>query len=83
MVKLGARGSIVTMSSANAVVAIANQVPCVVSKGGINQLTKVIAIALAPNYTMPAARNETNAIRWAWQSRRIRSVAAFGSIAVA
>jgi NAD(P)-dependent dehydrogenase (short-subunit alcohol dehydrogenase family) len=55
MVKLGVRGSIVNMSSANAVVAIANQVPYVVSKGGINQLTKVMAIALAPNCTMPAA----------------------------
>ena len=55
MVKLGVRGSIVNISSANAVVAIANQVPDVVSKGGINQLTKVMAIALAPNYTMPAA----------------------------
>jgi NAD(P)-dependent dehydrogenase (short-subunit alcohol dehydrogenase family) len=35
------------MSSANAVVAIPNQVPYVVSKGGINQLTKVMAISLA------------------------------------
>ena len=49
MVKLGVRGSIVNMSSANAVVAIANQVPYVVSKGGINQLTKVMAVALAPH----------------------------------
>ncbi len=49
MVKLGIRGSIVNMSSANAVVAIANQVPYVVSKGGINQLTKVMAVALAPH----------------------------------
>ena len=49
MVKLGIRGSIVNMSSANAVVAIANQVPYVVSKGGINQLTKVMAIGLAPH----------------------------------
>ena len=63
MVKLGTRGSIVTMSSANAVVAIANQVPYVVAKGGINQLTKVIAIALAPNYTMPAACDRTGASR--------------------
>ena len=49
MVKGGIRGSIVNMSSANAVVAIPNQVPYVVSKGGINQLTKVMAVALAPH----------------------------------
>ena len=49
MVKLGVRGSIVNMSSANAVVAIPNQVPYVVSKGGINQLTKVMAVGLAPH----------------------------------
>ena len=49
MVKRGIRGSIVNMSSANAVVAIPNQVPYVVSKGGINQLTKVMAVALAPH----------------------------------
>jgi NAD(P)-dependent dehydrogenase (short-subunit alcohol dehydrogenase family) len=49
MVKLATRGSIINMSSANAVVAIANQVPYVVSKGGINQLTKVMAVALAPH----------------------------------
>jgi len=49
MVELGTRGAIVNMSSANAVVAIANQVPYVVSKGGINQLTKVMALALAPH----------------------------------
>jgi NAD(P)-dependent dehydrogenase (short-subunit alcohol dehydrogenase family) len=35
------------MSSANAVLAIPNQVPYVVSKGGLNQLTKVMALALA------------------------------------
>jgi glucose 1-dehydrogenase len=49
MVKLDVRGSIVNMSSANAVVAIPNQVPYVVSKGGINQLTKVMAVGLAPH----------------------------------
>ena len=49
MVKQGIRGSIVNMSSANAVVAIPNQVPYVVSKGGIGQLTKVMAVALAPH----------------------------------
>lgn len=47
MVAQGNGGAIVNMSSANAVVAIANQVPYVVSKGGINQLTKVMAISLA------------------------------------
>lgn len=41
-------GAIVNMSSANAVLAIPNQVPYVVSKGGLNQLTKVMALALAP-----------------------------------
>lgn len=41
-------GSIINMSSVNAEVAIPNQVPYVVSKGGINQLTKVMALNLAP-----------------------------------
>ena len=49
MVKQGGGGSIVNMSSVNAVMAIPNQVPYVVSKGGINQLTKVMALALAPH----------------------------------
>ena len=40
-------GAIVNMSSVNAVLAIPNQVPYVISKGGVNQLTKVSAIALA------------------------------------
>ena len=39
--------SIVNLSSANAVLAIPDQVPYVVSKGGVNQLTKVMALALA------------------------------------
>jgi len=43
----GARGVIINMSSVNAVLAIANQVPYTVSKGGVNQLTKVMAIGLA------------------------------------
>ena len=46
MVKQG-KGAIVNMSSANAVVAIPNQVPYVTSKGAVNQLTKVMALALA------------------------------------
>ena len=49
MVKQGGGGSIVNMSSVNAVLAIPNQVPYVVSKGGINQLTKVMSVALAPH----------------------------------
>ncbi|MGZ5080249.1 MAG: SDR family NAD(P)-dependent oxidoreductase [Usitatibacter sp.] len=47
MVRQGGGGAIVNMSSVNAVLAIPNQVPYVVSKGGINQLTKVMALALA------------------------------------
>jgi glucose 1-dehydrogenase len=41
-------GSIINMSSVNSEVAIPNQVPYVVSKGGVNQLTKVMALNLAP-----------------------------------
>jgi NAD(P)-dependent dehydrogenase (short-subunit alcohol dehydrogenase family) len=41
------RGAIVNMSSTNAVVAIPNQVPYATSKGAVNQLTKVMALALA------------------------------------
>jgi NAD(P)-dependent dehydrogenase (short-subunit alcohol dehydrogenase family) len=43
----GARGVIINMSSVNAVLAIADQVPYTVSKGGLNQLTKVMALSLA------------------------------------
>ena len=43
------RGVIINMSSVNSVVAIANQVAYTVSKGGLNQLTKVMALALAPH----------------------------------
>ena len=43
----GTRGVIINMSSVNAVLAIANQVPYTISKGGVNQLTKVMAIGLA------------------------------------
>jgi NAD(P)-dependent dehydrogenase (short-subunit alcohol dehydrogenase family) len=49
MVKQGKGGAIINMSSVNAVLAIPNQVPYVVSKGGINQLTKVMSISLAPH----------------------------------
>lgn len=41
-------GAIINMSSVNAVVAIPNQVPYCVSKGGLAQLTKVMALSLAP-----------------------------------
>jgi glucose 1-dehydrogenase len=44
----GKPGSIINMSSINAVFAIANQVPYSISKGGVNQLTKVMALSLAP-----------------------------------
>src|SRR5215212_8043807 len=47
MAARGGGGAIVNMSSANAVVAIPNQIPYVTSKGGLNQLTKVMALALA------------------------------------
>lgn len=45
--KGGEPGSIINMSSVNAVFAIENQVPYSISKGGVNQLTKVAALALA------------------------------------
>ncbi|MGI4718594.1 MAG: SDR family NAD(P)-dependent oxidoreductase [Janthinobacterium lividum] len=41
------RGCIINMSSVNAELTIPNQVPYVVSKGGVNQLTRVSAISLA------------------------------------
>jgi glucose 1-dehydrogenase len=47
MKKQGGGGAIINMSSVNAVLAIPNQVPYVVSKGAINQLTKVMSLALA------------------------------------
>jgi len=45
----GAPGTIINMSSINAVVAIANHIPYSVSKGGLRQLTNVMALALAPH----------------------------------
>ncbi|MFN0264642.1 SDR family NAD(P)-dependent oxidoreductase [Tepidamorphus sp. 3E244] len=45
----GEPGAIVNMSSVNAVFALANQVPYSISKGGISQLTKVMALSLAPH----------------------------------
>ncbi len=47
MVEQGKGGAIVNMSSVNAVLAIPNQTPYNVSKGGLNQLTNVTALALA------------------------------------
>ncbi|VVS99804.1 SDR family oxidoreductase [Rhizobium sp. EC-SD404] len=48
-VKEGAKpGVIVNMSSINDTFAIANQVPYSISKGGVSQLTKVMALSLAP-----------------------------------
>jgi len=42
-------GAIINMSSINGEVAIPNQVPYCVSKGGLDQLTKVMALSLAPH----------------------------------
>ncbi|MHC1547626.1 SDR family NAD(P)-dependent oxidoreductase [Phyllobacterium sp. K27] len=44
----GGVGSIVNMSSINAVVALPDQFAYSVSKGGVSQLTKVMALSLAP-----------------------------------
>lgn len=49
MVAQGGGGAIVLMSSVNAILAIPDQVPYVVSKGGVNQLTRVMAMSLAPH----------------------------------
>jgi NAD(P)-dependent dehydrogenase (short-subunit alcohol dehydrogenase family) len=42
-------GVIVNMSSVNAILAIPNQIPYAVSKGALNQLTKVLSLSLAPH----------------------------------
>jgi len=47
MVAQGRGGAIVNMSSVNAVMVIRNQIPYNVSKGGLNQLTRVMSLALA------------------------------------
>lgn len=49
MVEQGGGGAIIHMSSVNAILAIPDQVPYVVSKGAVNQLTRVMAIGLAPH----------------------------------
>jgi NAD(P)-dependent dehydrogenase (short-subunit alcohol dehydrogenase family) len=45
---MGEGSAVINMSSVNAVLAIPNQIPYVVSKGAIKQLTNVTALALAP-----------------------------------
>ena len=47
MVRQGGGGTVINMSSVNAVMAIPAITPYVASKGGINQLTKVMALSLA------------------------------------
>lgn len=47
MVAQGDGGTIINMSSVNAVMAIPTITPYVVAKGGVNQLTKTMALALA------------------------------------
>ena len=47
MVEAGVKGSIINMSSINAVLAIPGQIAYVTSKGGLNQLTKAMAMGLA------------------------------------
>ncbi|MFC3080318.1 SDR family NAD(P)-dependent oxidoreductase [Phenylobacterium terrae] len=49
MVERGLKGAIINMSSINAVLAIPAQLAYVTSKGGINQLTKTMALGLAPH----------------------------------
>jgi NAD(P)-dependent dehydrogenase (short-subunit alcohol dehydrogenase family) len=49
MVHQGGGGVIISMSSVNALLAIPNQVAYGASKGAINQLTRVMAVALAPH----------------------------------
>ena len=46
LMKTGSGGSIINMSSVNAILAIPNIASYVVSKGGVNQLTKVMSLAL-------------------------------------
>jgi len=47
MAENGTRGVIINMSSINAVTAIPKAAPYVICKGGVNQLTKVMALSLA------------------------------------
>ena len=47
MVSAGIQGSIINMSSVNAVMTIPNQLPYAVAKGGLAQLTRTMSISLA------------------------------------
>ena len=49
MVKQGGGGAIINMTSVNAILAIPTIAPYVVSKGGMKQLTSVMAVSLAPH----------------------------------
>jgi len=49
MLTTGTRGSIISMSSVNAVLNIPNLLTYNISKGGLNQLTRNLAIRLAPH----------------------------------
>jgi glucose 1-dehydrogenase len=49
MIAQGGGGAIVNMASVNAILAIPNQVSYAISKGGMNQLTRVMAVGLAPH----------------------------------
>ncbi|MDP3854611.1 SDR family NAD(P)-dependent oxidoreductase [Phenylobacterium sp.] len=49
MVDAKIKGAIINMSSINAIMAIPNQIAYVTSKGGIGQLTKAMALGLAPH----------------------------------
>ncbi|WP_309645024.1 SDR family oxidoreductase [Phenylobacterium sp.] len=48
MVDAKIKGAIINMSSINAILAIPNQIAYVTSKGGMGQLTKAMALGLAP-----------------------------------
>ena len=70
-VKAGEKpGAIVNMSSVNAVFAIANQVPYSISKGGINQLTKVMSLGLGLRHTRQRDRSRIDHDRDAGQRER-------------
>ncbi len=47
MVAQGPGGVVINVASVNALLAIPDQVPYAVSKGGLNQLTRVMAVGLA------------------------------------
>lgn len=49
MVDAKIKGAIINMSSINAILAIPNQIAYVTSKGAIGQMTKAMALALAPH----------------------------------